>query len=162
MHLAFPSIPSATNLVSQTLTGFANRASTAAKNFESDLQSGNIAGAQSFLSALEQKLSAGNAGNGLAPQFAQVSDDLKTGDLAGAQSDFSQLELTLSQRKQGATGPTPASGTQLQNNVAPAQGMSGDPSLTALAPNYLLQQSAYNSALNLSVPASLPGFSANW
>ena len=161
MQFAIPSISSATNLVSQTMSGFANRASTAAKNFESDLQSGNITGAQSFLSALQQKLSAGTsgaAGTGLAPQFAQVSQDLTAGDLAGADSDFSQLESVFSQLKHG--GQTPSLGLQLENNIASR--MTGDPSLGGLSGDYLLQQSAYNNALNLSVPASVPSLSVNW
>lgn len=161
MQFAIPSINSATNLVSQTLSGFANRASTAAQNFESDLQSGNITGAQSFLSALQQKLSVGSTGapgTGLSPQFAQVSQDLTTGDLAGADSDFSQLEAVFSQLKHGAQAPT--SGPRLDNNIASR--MTGDPSLEGLSGNYLLQQSAYNNALNLSVPSSVPSLSVNW
>lgn len=160
MHLALPSINPIANAVSQVMTSFASRASTAAQNFESDLQAGNVSGAQSFLSALQQKLSAGNTGSattGLSSQFAQVQSDLTTGNLAGAESDFSSLEQAMSQLKHG-TGPQSA-GTAWppQNNLAGAK-------TTApwMDPSYLLQQSAYNSALNLSMPASLPGFSANF
>jgi hypothetical protein len=165
MHLPLPSISPMSDVLSQTLTSFAGRASTTAKNFESDLQSGNIAGAQSFLSALQQKMtsgSTGTAGNDLALQFGKIRNELTTGDLAGAQSDFSGLEQVLSQLKHGSAGQTTAPGTGVQTSAGGTQGVMGAPAQLPFDSSYLLQQSAYNNALNLSVPASIPSFSANW
>ncbi|HTV16361.1 MAG TPA: hypothetical protein VME68_16705 [Acidobacteriaceae bacterium] len=157
MHLSLPSAGSLSNLASQAITGFASRAATAAKNFESDLQSGNIAGAQSFLSALEQKLSPGNTGSSLSSQFSQVSSDLAAGNLSGAQSDFSQLEQMISGVKPGTVSLLSSSSASAAGGSSPT-----NPQSTLADSGYLLQQNAYNSALNLSLPMNVPTFSANW
>lgn len=152
MHI--PSLPanvftSAASAASQVLTGAANRASSAAKSFESDLDSGNITGAQSFLSTLQQKISlAGqNSGNtAISSQFGQIGNDLKSGNLAAAKTDYTQLKQSLSalQQEQGTTG-------------------AGADSSSALAAySALQQQSAYSSALNLSMPASMPSLSVSY
>lgn len=68
-------------------------------NFESDLQSRNISGAESFLSTLQQELtSTGSAATGASAQIQQVSTDLSSGDLNAAQADFSHLKLILGQQ----------------------------------------------------------------
>ncbi len=162
MHgLAIPSI-NPSNLVSQAVTSLANRASSAVGNFESQLQSGNIAGAQSFLTALEQKLAApGSTGatSPIAAQITQISNDLKSGDVNSAETDFSSLRVSLSHLKGGSGWPAANGG-----GFASASGISGlstDPSLAALQPYSSLEQSAFNSALNLSLPTSLPSLSVN-
>jgi len=164
MHgLAIPSINPA-NLVSQAVNSLANRVSSAAGNFESDLQSGNIAGAQSFLTALEQKLAAPGSkipGSPIASQLSQISSDLKSGDLNAAQTDFSSLRTGLSHLRTGsgwpASGstPTPAGTSSASSDLAP------DPSLAALLSYNSLQQNAFNGALNLSMPATFPSLSVN-
>jgi hypothetical protein len=158
MHI--PSLPAnvfanAASAASQVLTGAANRASSTVKSFESDLDSGNITGAQSFLSTLQQKISLSGQNSGstaissqFGSQLGQISNDLKSGNLAAAKTDYSQLQQSLSTLKQdlGTTG----TGT-------------GDGSSAALAAyNALQQQSAYSSALNLSMPASMPSLSVSF
>lgn len=139
----------AASAASQLVSGAASRASSAVKSFESDLDSGNITGAQSFLSTLQQKISlAGqNAGTGaLSSQISQIGSDLKSGNLAAAKSDTTQLQQSLSflTQGQGTTGAGTASGAELA------------------AYNALQQQSAYSSALNLSMPASTPSLSVSF
>jgi hypothetical protein len=165
MHLALPSTGSLSSIASQAMSSFASRAATATKVFGSDLESGNVAGARSFLATLEQEFSTGNSGtksNPLSSQFAQVSNDLSTGDLSRAQSDFSQLEMAISNFKHDSGGLTSSFGPQTKYNASAAPSAPGNSSLSALNPSYLMQQSAYNSALNLSVPATVPSFTANW
>ena len=91
MHsLAIPTANLFSNAVEQTVSGFANRASAAIKGFESDLQAGNGPGAQSFLSALQQKVTAQGAApenSPLATQFSQIGSDLQAA--TGRHSDVS-------------------------------------------------------------------------
>jgi hypothetical protein len=167
--MLIPSLPVnvLTNVASQALTGSASRASSAAKGFESDLASGNISGAQSFLSTLQTKLSSGNsgaAGSAISAQVTQVSNDLKAGNLNAAQADFSQLKLAMTQQKNGLTAPPSSNGTRLREVLAQTIAGSGDasgPSLAALESYNSLQQSAFAGAVNLSMPANVPSFSAN-
>jgi hypothetical protein len=162
MHgLGIPSIGPLSSVASQAITSLANRASTAATNFETDLQSGNIAGAQSFLGALQQKLSSqstGAAGSAISAQITKVSNDLKSGDLSAAQTDFASLRLNFPHQQRGANWP--ASG----NGAAPASCASGaaaDPTQAALQSYNVMQQMAFNSALNLSLPEAAPSLSIN-
>jgi hypothetical protein len=141
----------------------ASRGSAGVKSFESDLDSGNIAGAQSFLSALQQKLPVGNSGgtaSAVSSQITQVSNDLKSGNLTAARSDFSQLKLTLAQHKPGSAAPASNSGSSATQTSA-ASGNALDSSLAALASYNALQQGAFTGAVNLSMPASIPSLSIN-
>ncbi len=154
MHM--PSLPANifTSAASQALSGLASRAPSGAKSFEADLDSGNIAGAQSFLSALQQKLSlgaSGGTGTGTSAQIAQVSNDLTSGNLTAARADFSHLQSTLAQQHH-------APGASGANNGSSA---SSEGSLAALASYNALQQGAFNSAVNLSMPGNSPSFSIN-
>lgn len=150
------------NVAAQAVSGLINRASSGAKGFESDLDSGNLTGAQSFLTALQQKLSTGNAGgsgSALSAEIAQVKNDLDSGDLIAAHADFATLKMALVQRQhqsahtasncgnQPLTGPT-------QNQIGLAQG-----SPAALVLSNTLMQKAFASAVNLSVPSSVPSLS---
>jgi hypothetical protein len=160
MHgLSLPSSGMLTSAVSQAVQGFANRASSQLKTFTDDVEAGNVPAAQSFLSTLQQKVTAQNGfatGNALSGQFAQVSSDLQSGNLTAAQSDFANLQLSLSHAKQstkGATGSGSAgtAGSNFGNStIAPE-----------LYSSNALQQAAYNSALNLSMPASPPSLSVS-
>lgn len=139
----------AASAASQLLSGAASRASSAVKSFESDLDSGDVSGAQSFLSTLQQKISlAGqNSGSGaISSQLSQIGSDLKTGNLAAAKTDYAQLRQSLSSltQDQGTTGAGTASSSALAAYTA------------------LQQQSAYSSALNLSMPASMPSLSVSF
>lgn len=148
-----------TSAVSQAVSGIAGRALTAAKSFESDLQSGDIAGAQAFLSTLQQKLGSQGAtatGSTLASQIRQVSNDLTAGNLTAAESDFTSLKLGLSHL--GRQGSGAGSG---QPQSTGAAGNAQNAALSALQSYSPLQQSAYNSALNLSLPAGLPTLSVS-
>jgi hypothetical protein len=160
MHgLSLPSGSMLTSAVSQAVQGFASRASSQLKTFTDDVQAGNVPAAQSFLSTLQQKVTAQNGfatGNALSGQFAQVNSDLQSGNLTAAQTDFANLQHSLSEAKhsaKGTSGPSSA-GTTASNSanstIAPE-----------LYSSNALQQAAYNSALNLSMPASVPTLSVN-
>ena len=166
MHGILPTANLFTQAVSQVANGFANRASTQVKSFESDLQSGDMNGAQSFLTSLRQKLGTAvstPAGSAVSAQITQVSNDLTAGNLTAAQSDFSSLQLSLSaakhrpgqQENRGNANP-PAAVSAGASSAATAQS-----ALAALQSPSVLQQEAFNSALNLSLPASLPSLSVN-
>jgi ribosomal protein S20 len=163
MHgLAIPATNLFTNAVSQTVAGFANRASSAARNFESDLQSGDIAGAQSFLTALQQKLGAQGstpAGSAVSAQIKQVSNDLQSGNLTAAQTDFSNLQLSISQLKHRPG--LPASGNRSGAQAPGSAGTTTSSALADLQSYNPLQQNAFSGALNLSLPASVPSLSVN-
>ena len=164
-----PSLPVnvLTNIASQAFSGAASRASSPAQSFESDLASGNTAAAQSFLSALQTKLSVENSGvsgGAISSQIGQVSSDLKSGDLTAAQADFSQLKQVIAQQKNGLIPPVSNRGIGLTDNLAKtitASGAASDPSLAALASYNSLRQSAFAGAVNLSLPGSAPSFSVN-
>ncbi len=165
MHaLGLPTSNLFPNTIQQTVAGFASRASNALHSFESDLQSGDVAGAQSFLSTLEQKAGAQGAapaGSGIATQFSQVSSDLQSGNLTAAQSDFSSLATSLSQLRHAVqpkstlVGSDPSSGATQSSTSAQSSPMSELQSLNVLA------QGAYNTALNLTLPAAVPSLSLN-
>jgi hypothetical protein len=146
--------------VTQGLTGAANRASSSAKSFESDLNAGNISGAQSFLSALQQELSTGNTGSAVSAQFAQVGNDLKSGDLTAARTDFSHLKLTISAQAHASAAQASASGNDLARTSTPSNDVL-NPQLAAFASYNALQRSAFSGAVDLSSPASIPSFSVN-
>jgi len=139
----------AASAASQLVSGTASRASSAVKSFESDLDSGDISGAQSFLSTLQQKISLAGQNSGssaISSQLGQIGNDLKSGNLTAAKSDYAQLRQSLSSvtQDQGATGTGAASNAALAAYSA------------------LQQQSAYSSALNLSMPASMPSLSVSF
>lgn len=141
-----------TSTLSQTVAGLAGHATAALKGFDADLDSGNVSGAQSFLSALQQKVNARGqapAGGAISGEFAQVNQDLQSGDLVSARADFASLRSSLAHLNQ------PGSST--------AQSSSADPSssLASLQSLNLLQQSAYNSALHLTLPTSMPSLSVS-
>jgi hypothetical protein len=153
MHI--PSLPANvfTSAASQALSGLASRAPSGPNTFESDLNSGNFAGAQSFLSTLQQKLSLGSAGGtgtAVSAQIAQVSNDLTAGNLTAARTDYSHLKSALAQQHHGQT-----SGSTAQ--TASAAGSS----LASLASYNALQQGAFNSAVNLTMPGNSPSLSVN-
>ncbi|HZP04890.1 MAG TPA: hypothetical protein VFB43_08320 [Terracidiphilus sp.] len=91
------------SVLPQALTGSAARTASSPatfepKTFESDLQSRDLAGAQSFLSTLQLGLtSAGIGGATASAQIQKVSTDLTSGDLNAAQTDFSHLKLIMAQ-----------------------------------------------------------------
>lgn len=167
MHGILPTANLFTQAVSQIANGLANRASSQVKSFESDLQSGDMNGAQSFLTSLRQKLGTAvstPAGAATSAQITQVSNDLTAGNLTAAQSDFSNLQLGLSAAKHrpgqpenrgSANPPAAISGTASSPSTA------SQSALAALQSPSVLQQEAFNSALNLSLPASLPSLSVN-
>lgn len=149
-----------TSTLSQAVSGIAGQATSAAKSFESDLQSGNITGAQAFLSTLRQQLvsqGATAAGSAITDQIQQVSNDLTAGNLTAAQSDFSGLKVDL--RQLGHKSATTATGQGTTQQSLGSGSMSA--ALQQLSSYSPLQQSAYNTALNLSLPASLPSLSVN-
>jgi hypothetical protein len=161
MHgLGIPPAGPLANVASQAVAALANRASTSATNFESDLQSGNIGGAQPFLATLQTKLgvqSPNTPGSTISAQIAQVSSDLKAGDLSAAQNDFASLRAGLSHATKGASLPIAGNGT---GSATGASGAASDSPLAALQ-SYNVLQSAYNSALNLSLPEAAPTLSVN-
>jgi hypothetical protein len=148
MHI--PSLPANvfTSAASQALTQAASTAASTVKNFASNLDSSNIGTPQSFLSTLQQKISVAGQNSGstsLSQQVAQLNGDLKSGNLSAAKTDYSQLEQSLSALKdQSTTGAGAAS------------------SAAMAAYSALQQQSAYSSALNLSMPASMPSLSVSF
>jgi hypothetical protein len=156
-----PSLPANAFMgaLSQTLTGSAARVSGGgAKGFESDLASGNIAGAQSFLSTLQQKLStdgSGGTGTAISAQLKQVSTDLSSGNVSAAQSDFQQLKSGISQLHAQAV-PGSQYGAGDLNQALAATGVT-----TSSLASYALQQGAFTGALNLSSPSTNPSFSIN-
>jgi hypothetical protein len=143
--MLIPSLPASvfTGAASQLLGGLAGHGASGAKGLGADLDSGNIAGAQSFLSTLQQKLAPAGQGNALSTQITQLSNDLKSGNLSAAQTDYTALKQSLDQARnaqQGTSSGSDASG----------------------AASNLLEQSAYSAALNLSLPASAPSLSMNF
>jgi hypothetical protein len=69
------------------------------ESFESDLQSGNLSGAQSMFSILQQKLTAQGltvSGSAVSSQVTQLGSDLKSGNLTAAKADYATLKHTLS------------------------------------------------------------------
>jgi len=145
--MLIPSLPLdfLSGAASQVLTGAASRAASSTKSFESNLDSGNIAGAQSFLSTLQQKLSQTGASSTVSAGVAQVSSDLKSGNVAAAKSDFAQLKQSLLQAwktQSGAGAGNAASASQAATNA--------------------LQQGAYSAAINLSMPSSASSLSVNF
>ena len=147
-----------TSALSQTVAGFAGRASAELKGFDADLDSGNLSGAQSFLSALQQKASAQGAapaGSSISSEFAQVRQDLHGNDLIAARSDFATLKSDLAQMHRAGQTPGAASG-----QTSAGSSDSSSP-LSALQSLNLMQQSAYNSALHLTLPSSVPSLSVN-
>lgn len=141
----------AASAASQLISGAAGRASSAVKSFESDLDSGNTTGAQSFLSTLQQKISLAGQNSSLSSQLSQIGSDLKSGNVTAAKTDYAQLRQSLSSlspsslsHDQSATGAGTASNAALAAYTA------------------LQQQSAYSSALNLSMPASMPSLSVSF
>lgn len=152
-----------TNVVSQAVTGIANRASSAVKGFESDLQSGNLSGAPSFLSALQQGLTTqgpNSAEARISSQISQVSSDLQSGNLTAAQADFSNLQLTLAQTRHTPNNPSNPR-TAVTTPAPVSSSSSANASLAALESYNSLDQNAFNTALNLSLPASVPSLSIN-
>ncbi len=151
---ALPTSNFLASALSQTVAGFAGHASAALKGFDADLDSGDVSGAQTFLSALQQKVNARGeapAGGAISGQFAQVNQDLQSGDLVTARADFSNLRSSLGHLhppERGALAETPSS-------AAPSS------SLATLQSLNLLQQSAYNSALHLTLPPSSPSLSVS-
>lgn len=145
--MLIPSLPMnfLSGAASQILSGAASRATTTAKGFESDLDSGNIAGAQSFLSTLQQKLSQTGSSSAVSSGIAQVGSDLKSGNTAAAKLDFSNLRQSLEQLG------------QTQNSTG-----AGDASSASLAAMNALQQSAYSAAINLSMPSGASSLSVNF
>lgn len=136
----------AASAASQLVSGAASRASSALKSVGSDLDSGNVTGAQSFLSTLQQKISQAGQSTSLSSQFSLIGNDLTSGNLTAAKSDFSQLQQSLSSLSQDQS--TSGAGTASSAALA--------------AYNALQQQSAYSSALNLSMPASMPSLSVSF
>jgi hypothetical protein len=160
--MLIPSLPVniLTGAASQFIGAVGSRAASALGGFESklnsnlssgldsslgsSLDSGNIAGAQSFLSTLQQKLSQTGSSPAISNGIAQIGSDLKSGNIAAAKTDFASLRQTLEQlgQTQGATG-------------------AGDAASTSMAAMNLLQQSAYSAAINLSMPAGASSLSVN-
>jgi hypothetical protein len=154
MHI--PSLPANifTAAASQALSGLASRATSGPKTFEADLDSGNIAGAQSFLSTLQQKLSlgaVGGTGTAISAQIAQVSNDLTAGNLTAARSDYSHVQSALAQQHHAQAS---------SNSTTQAASAAGS-SLAALASYNASQEGAFNSAVNLSMPGNSPSLSIN-
>jgi len=145
--MLLPSLPInfLTDQAAQVLSAATSRASSAAKSFESDLDSGNIAGAQSFLSTLQQKLSETGANSAVSSGIAQIGNDLKSGNLAAARLDFADLKQSIASAKQT---PNPTA--------------TGDAAGASLAALNLLQQSAYSAAIGLSMPAGSSSLSVNF
>lgn len=161
--LAAPAAGLVSDALSQVMSGFANRASAAAKGFDADLQSDNVGGAQSFLSALQQKLTAqGNApaGSAVAAQFSQISNDLSTGNLAAAKADFSSLQQSISHLKHGSSAEASGSGTG-DPGQALASAAAYDPRLASLQSYNPVHQAAFSGALSLSLPSGMPSLSVN-
>jgi len=157
MHaLAIPAASLFSHAVEQTVSGFANRASAAIKGFESDLQAGNGPGAQSFLSALQQKVTAQGAApenSPLATQFSQVSSDLQAGNLLAARADFSTLTTSLAQLKHRAAQPSAGASPTDPATMNHDPAISGIPALQSLSP--------YDSALSLTLPSATPSLSVS-
>jgi hypothetical protein len=162
MHgLGIPAISPLTTAATQAVTSLAKRASTAATNFESDLQSGNVGGAQSFLATLQTKLGAQSStapGSAISSQITQVSNDLKIGDLSAAQNDFATLRVGLSTLKKATTQPIATNGS---GSATGTSGATSNSPLAALQSYNALEQSAYNSALSLALPQAAPTLSVN-
>ena len=82
------------------------------KQLASDLQSGDLSGAQSAYASIEQLLPANQSSSGSATgsngssaiqsEFASLGQALQSGDLSGAQSAFSQLQSDLQTAAQSA------------------------------------------------------------
>jgi len=163
MHGAgIPSISPLANVAAQAVNALASRASTTATNSGSELQSGNVAGAQSFLTALQQKLGAqgATAGDAISAQMTQLSNDLKTGDLSAAQNDLSSLRVGVFHLK-GMGWPASGNGSATGGPASDPSGAIAPASLAALASYNGLEQSAFNGALNLSLPEAVPSLSVN-
>ena len=132
-----------------------------AKGLGSDLQSGNIAGAQSSFAALQQKLSAqgsstAGSSTSVSGEMTQLGQDLNAGNLGAAQADFASLKLGLSR------GPV----TQLHHtHTQPvlSVGSGGAPGSSTLTPALQayssLQQDPLNSALSSSMMVNPSTFS---
>jgi ribosomal protein L18 len=88
------------------------------KQLASDLQSGDLSGAQSAYASIEQLLPANQSSSGSATgsngssaiqsDFASLGQALQSGDLSGAQSAFSQLQSDLQTAAQSAQTPPQA------------------------------------------------------
>jgi hypothetical protein len=81
----------------------------------SDLQSGNVSGAESDLSALQQSVpgfSGSSSGNNpISQAFNQLSQQLQSGNLTGAQQDYANLKQNFDERGAEFRHRHPANGT---------------------------------------------------
>lgn len=132
------------SVLPQALTG-STRAPASPATFESELQSSNLSGAQSFLSTLQQELtSEGSGGIAASAQLQRVSTDLSSGDLNAAQADFSHLKLIVAQQHTTAS----ANSIHSLNQLLAEYGNSA-----AFASYSALQQGDLNPAASGGVPS---------
>jgi outer membrane protein assembly factor BamD (BamD/ComL family) len=124
--------------------------SSVGTQFESDLQSGNLAGAKSIFAALQQKLaaqgsSAAGSSNTASGSLTKLGSDLQAGNLAAARADYASLKQRF------ANGP--ASATHQVPGSAGAQAGTGasDPLSAAIQAYSSLQQNPINSSLNTAL-----------
>ena len=154
--LASSLFSNASSLVSQKTS---NAGASIANAFESDLQTGNVSGAQSIFSALQQKLSAQGltaAGSPAAAQISQLGQDLKSSNLVAAQSDFSNLQQTLSHVSQPHHHQNGGTSVGVSSHIS---NTTASDSLAALQAYSSLQQNPENHTLGRLLSANTRGFS---
>ncbi|MBB6144986.1 hypothetical protein HNQ77_002942 [Silvibacterium bohemicum] len=94
--------------------------SSKTESFESDLQSGNLSGAQSMFSILQQKLTAQGlnvSGSAVSSEMTQLGSDLKSGNITAAKGDYATLKQTLSHNNGVSQTQHPKSTGALQSAV---------------------------------------------
>jgi len=140
------------SVLPQALTGSATRAASSPATFdpatfESDLQSRNLTGAESFLSTLQQTLTSTGTGAAASAQIQRVSTDLTSGDLNAAQTDFSHLKLIMAQQHT----TTAAASSNSADNLN--QFLTGYANSAAFASYNALQRSDANRFASSGMPS---------
>jgi hypothetical protein len=138
-----------------------------------DLQSGNLAQAQSDFAALPPgSVTASSSSSGLASAFNQLATDLKSGNLSAAQQDYAAVQQDLQSSAVGhhrhhhsAGSQTPSSSKNSLQQLFSQLGLalqSGNLSTAQSAYTSLQQEFAQlGSARNTSSGASTPATSIN-
>src|ERR1017187_2961465 len=161
-------------LGSQAAQKSTSAGSSIESTFDSDLQSGNVSGAQSIFSALQQKMLAQSSGSttatrsALSSQLAQLGQDLKSSNLTAAQSDFATIRSNVSNdlrsRLHHQSGASSQDGSSATNasSLSSQAGSGSQSSMTAALQAYsAMQLNPLNASLNSSMIGNPSTFAVN-
>ena len=163
--MSIAAISAGSNLLTSLAQGAQSNRQQLQQEFQelgSDLESGNLAGAQSLFSTMQQNMpqstsASSQSSNPIAKAFQQLSQDLKSGNLSAAQQDYSTIQQDFqSQSAQsqvargghhhrhvsGDTGDGTASSTSSSNAISQLMSELGSALQSGNLPN---AQQAYSS-----------------